>query len=136
MLNIFGRKNKNEQDAPSHPEVKAAEENIDTDVFEYVDSEKERVEEWWLQKGVEEEIEEEPEPEELEEDQEEGESEGSGGDENDLIYSLKEEEDEEDDMASPLRNAIEELGDMTAEELLDLGMTALEELNERMTERS
>ncbi len=97
------------------------------DVFEYTANEKERVEEWWLQKGVEEEIEEEPEPEELldEDEQEEGEKSGDG---DDLLYSLREEDEEEDDMGTVFRSVTEELGDTTAEELLEFGRTTLREI--------
>lgn len=131
ILKKFGRKNKEpeqKQDIPPPPTA-VQEEGIEAtaDVFEYSANEKERVEEWWLQKGVEEEIEEEPEPEELldEDGQEEGEK---SGDEDDLIYSLREEEEEEDNMGTVLRSVIEELGDMTAEELLDMGRTTLREI--------
>jgi len=131
ILKKFGRKNKEpeqKQDIPPPPTA-VQEEGIEAtaDVFEYSANEKERVEEWWLQKGVEEEIEEEPEPEELldEDGQEEGEK---SGDDDDLIYSLREEEEEEDNMGTVLRSVIEELGDMTAEELLDMGRTTLREI--------
>lgn len=132
ILKKFGRKNKEpeqKQDIPPPPTA-VQEEGIEAtaDVFEYSDNEKERVEEWWLQKGVEEEIEEEPEPEELldeDEQQEEGEKSGDG---DDLIYSLREEEEEEDDMGTVLRSVIEELGDTTAEELLEFGRTTLREI--------
>jgi len=95
------------------------------ETFEDFDKEKEKVGEWWLQKGVEEEVEEEPEEEE-EEYGEEAEGE-SGEDKDDLIYSLREEE-EEDELDVALKNAMDEMGDVSAEELLELSETALREM--------
>lgn len=95
------------------------------ETFEDFDKEKEKVGEWWLQKGVEEEVEEEPEEEE-EEYEEEAEGE-SREDKDDLIYSLREEE-EEDELDVALKNAMDEMGDVSAEELLELSETALREM--------
>lgn len=95
------------------------------ETFEDFDKEKEKVGEWWLQKGVEEEVEEEPEEEA--EDWEEEEEKESGEDKDDLIYSLREEE-EEDELDVALKNAMDEMGDVSAEELLELSETALREM--------
>ncbi|MBA7531752.1 hypothetical protein ES705_23973 [subsurface metagenome] len=94
------------------------------ETFEDFDKEKEKVGEWWLQKGVEEEVEEEPEEEEDYEEEAEGES---GEDKDDLIYSLRE-EDEEDELDVALKNAMDAMGDVSAEELLELSETALREM--------
>ena len=94
------------------------------ETFEDFDKEKEKVGEWWLQKGVEEEVEEEPEEEEEYEEEAEEES---GEDKDDLIYSLREEE-EEDELDVALKNAMDEMGDVSAEELLELSETALREM--------
>jgi hypothetical protein len=97
------------------------------EIFEDFDKEKDKVGEWWLQKGVEEAVEEEPEAE-GEEWEEEKEAEKEE-DKDDLIYSLREEEEEEEmDMA--LKTAMDEMGDTSAEELLELGRTALRETRE------
>lgn len=97
------------------------------EIFEDFDKEKDKVEEWWLQKGVEDVVEEEPEHEEWEEEEAEEEKEE---DKDDLIYSLREEEEEEDEVDMVLRSAMDEMGDVSAEELLELGKTALHEMGE------
>ena len=104
--------------------------NAEEEIFEDFDKEKERVEEWWLQKGVEEAVEEEEELEEAEAEwEEEAETEEEKEeDKDDLIYSLKEEEEEEEEMDMVLKEAMEEMGDVSAEELLELGKTALREM--------
>jgi hypothetical protein len=94
------------------------------EIFEDFDKEKEKVGEWWLQKGVEEEVEEEP---ELEEEWGEEEEEESEEDRDELIYSLRE-EDEMDEMDVALKTAMDEMGDVSAEELLELGETTLREM--------
>lgn len=94
------------------------------ETFEDFDKEKEKVGEWWLQKGVEEEVEEEPEEEEDYGEEAEGER---GEDKDDLIYSLREEE-EEDELDVALKNAMDAMGDVSAEELLELSETALREM--------
>ena len=114
-------------------------------IFDDSDKEKERLEEWWLQKGEEEAVDDEVEEggvgdenelmaKDGEENKEEQENAGDR-DMDELIYSLKEEEEEEDDMSSVLRSAMEELGDISAEELLALGRTALHEAELMMGER-
>ncbi len=102
------------------------------EIFEDFDKEKDKVQEWWLQKGVEEAVEEEPKEEEKEWGEEkEAENEE---DKDDLIYSLREEEEKEEmDMA--LKTAMDEMGDVSAEELLELGKTALHEMGELRVER-
>ncbi len=94
------------------------------EIFEDFDKEKEKVGEWWLQKGVEEEVEEEP---ELEEEWGEEEEEESEEDRDELVYSLRE-EDEMDEMDVALKTAMDEMGDVSAEELLELGETTLREM--------
>ena len=114
-------------------------------IFDDSDKEKERLEEWWLQKGEEEAVDDEAEEggekdenelmaKDGEENKEEQENAGDR-DMDELIYSLREEEEEEDDMSSVLRSAMEELGDISAEELLALGRTALHEAELMMGER-
>jgi len=110
----------------SYPE----EDNIEEEIFEDFDKEKDKVDEWWLQKGVEEVIEEEPEDEDLEEEKEAASEENK----DDLIYSLREAGEEEDEMEMALKTAMEEMGDVSAEDLLELGRTALHEMEEGMEE--
>jgi len=95
------------------------------EIFEDFNKEKDKVAEWWLQKGVEEEVDEEPEEEEWEEEAEEE----SEEDKDELIYSLRE-EDEEEEMDMALKTAMDEVGDVSAEELLELGRAALNEMVE------
>jgi len=97
------------------------------EIFEDFDKEKDKVGEWWLQKGVEEAVEEEPKAEE-EEWGEEAEGE-KGEDKDDLIYSLRE-EDEEEEVDMALKSVMDEIGSASAEELLELGRTALREMGE------
>jgi thioredoxin-like negative regulator of GroEL len=114
--------------ASSHTEEeKAMDDRAEEDVFEDFNREKDKVEEWWLQKGVEETVEEEAEEEEWEEEKEAEEDEETE-DKDDLIYSLKEEDEEEDEMDTVLRDAMEEMGDLNAEELLELCRKALCEM--------
>ncbi len=102
------------------------------DPFSASEDEMRRVEEWWLQKGFEEDVDEEDEEETAAgEDAEEGERK----DADDLIYDLKGigMEDEDEDMM--LRRMMEELGDLSSEELLDLARDVLQRMNEIHEER-
>ena len=114
--------------ASSHTEEEMTmDDNAEEEIFEDFNREKDKVEEWWLQKGVEETVEEETEEEEWEEEKEAEEDEETE-DKDDLIYSLKEEDEEEDEMDTVLRDAMEEIGDLNAEELLELCRTTLCEM--------
>lgn len=105
-------------------------------LFDDLDGEKTTVEEWWLQKGVEDPIEEDREDEEEGEEEQVTDAEKvQDGSEYDLIYGLKAgAEDEDDDEDLVLKKAREEMGAITACELLDLGQTALSEMQREMSE--
>lgn len=101
-------------------------------LFDDLDGEKTTVEEWWLQKGVEDPIEEDLEDEDAEEGEEEQVTDAEkvqDGSEYDLIYGLKAgAEDEDDDEDLVLKKVREEMGTIVACELLELGQTALSEM--------
>lgn len=108
------------------------------EIFEDFDKEKEKVGEWWLQKGVEDAVEEEPGAED--EWGEESEAE-KGEDKDDLIYSLREEDEEEEETDMALKTVMDDIGDVSAEELLEsaeelleFGRTALREMGGEMSE--
>jgi hypothetical protein len=104
--------------------------NPEEELFEDFDSEKAKVKGWLLQEENEEVVEEHREVEEaVEEEHKEEElgketEEESKDDKDELISSLREEE-EEDEMDTVLKEAVEEMGDVSAKELLELGRTAL-----------
>ncbi|MBE0517050.1 MAG: hypothetical protein IBX41_06640 [Methanophagales archaeon] len=130
---------------PSHREEEKSigidtSDNTEEEIFGDFDSEKAKVKEWWLQEGEEEVVEEHGDVEEVVEEHEEVEAaveeehkeegwgeeteEESKEDKDDFISSLRE-EDEEDEMDMVLKEAMEEMGDVSAEELLELGRAAL-----------
>jgi hypothetical protein len=104
--------------------------NTEEEIFEDFDSEKAKVKEWWLQEGEKEVVEEHEEVEVAVEEEHKEEKWGketeeeSKEDKDDLISSLREEE-EEDEMDMVLKKAVEEMGDVSAKELLELGRAAL-----------
>jgi hypothetical protein len=115
--------------------------NPEEELFEDFDSEKAKVKGWLLQEENEEVVEEHKEVEEaveeehkeveeaVEEERKEEEwgketKEESKDNKDELISSLREEE-EEDEMDMVLKKAVEEIGDVSAKELLELGRTAL-----------
>ncbi|MHC1610532.1 MAG: hypothetical protein ACXQTW_02865 [Candidatus Methanospirareceae archaeon] len=127
-----GKKRVDISDQPAYPEEEDGVDTEEAGIFEDFDKEKEKVEEWWLQKGVEEAVEEEL--EEAEDVWAEGEG-AESEDRDDLIYSLREEEEEEEvDMA--LKTMMDEVGEVSGEELLELGKTALREMEGEMSEES
>ena len=129
----FGRRGKENSLLTSDKSQNEVDEGVveevdEAGIFDDFDGEKNTVEEWWLQKGVEEAVEEEPEVvEEIVEDKEE-----RKGNEDDLIYSLKGDDDEDEEENIVLKKALEELGETGVDELLELGQTALHELEERI----
>jgi len=108
--------------------------NAEEEIFADFDGEKDKVKEWWLQPEVEGAVEEREEEEgavEGEHKEEEGgeEREEASKDKDDLINSLREEE-EEDDLCTVLKEAMEEMGDVGAEGLLEIGRAALRGMTE------
>lgn len=129
-------------------------------IFEDLDKEKDKIREWWLQSEVEEVAKEELKAEELKEEErkkEEAQKEEPKLEEPKLeeskelerraeleaerfvegdafISSLREDlrDEEEEEMNIGLREAMEELGNVSAEELLEFGRVTLRELTERM----
>ncbi len=147
-LGIVKRKESRGEEEEEGESERGAERVMDIESI-FADSEKEkaRVEEWWLQKGEEEAVEEVVD-DMIGEDRSGGRERGQGEGENadadedsdsesesesekdidELIYSLKDDEEEEDEMSGVLRSAVEEFGDTSVEELLILGKTALHEV--------
>jgi len=119
--------------------------NAEEEIFADFDGEKDKVKEWWLQPEVEEAVEEHEEVEgaaegereevkgavEGEQKEEEGgeKREEASKDKDDLINSLRE-ENEEDDLCTVLKEAMEEMGDVGAEGLLEIGRAALRGMTE------
>lgn len=92
--------------------------------FDDFDGKRKLVEEWWLQSDIEDVVEEEPEEEEEAGGEEEKEEEG---DKDDLLYSLTSEMAADDDEENKvLKEAMEAMGEISADELLDLGRTVLQ----------
>ncbi|MBN1761967.1 MAG: hypothetical protein JW878_02645 [Methanomicrobia archaeon] len=124
----FGRKGRENSSLTPEPGQDAGDERVmeeteDVGIFDDLDAEKVLVEEWWLQRGVEEAV------EEIPVDGEGATIEGEKSDEDELIYGLKgaaNVEDDDDDLV--LKKALEELGDVNSDELLELGRTALSEM--------
>jgi len=128
----FGKKEKEDSMLASDTdqEVASEEQAVDAideaEVFDDFDDKKKLVEEWWLQSEVEDVVEEEPEEED---NGEEGEEKKEKGETDDLIYSLTSGsavDDEEENIV--LRKATEAMGEISADELLDLGRTVLQEM--------
>jgi hypothetical protein len=128
----FGKKEKEDSMLASDTDQEVASEEqavnaIDeTEVFDDFDGKKKLVEEWWLQSEVEDVVEEEPEEEENGEEEEEKKEQGET---DDLIYSLMSGSAVDDDEENiVLRKAKEAMGEISADELLDLGRTVLQEM--------
>jgi hypothetical protein len=126
----FGKKEKEDSmlAADTDQEVASEEQAIDaideTEVFDDLDGKKKLVEEWWLQSDVADVVEEEPEEEEKDEEEKK-----EKGETDDLIYNLTSGlamDDEEENIV--LRKATEAMGEISADELLELGRTVLQEM--------
>ena len=128
----FGKKGKADRLLATDTDQEMASEAVGVDavdeagMFDDFDGKRKLVEEWWLQSDIEDVVEEEPE-----------EKEGAGGEEkkedegekDDLLYSLTAgmaAEDDEENIV--LRKAVEAMGAISADELLDLGRTVLQEM--------
>ncbi len=95
-------------------------------IFDDFDGKRKLVEEWWLQSDVEDAVEEEPEEEEKDEEEKEKKEKGET---DDLIHSLTSDSAVDDDEENiVLRKATEAMGEISADELLDLGRTVLQEM--------
>ena len=95
-------------------------------VFDDFDGKRKLVEEWWLQPDIEDVVEEEPEEEEEAGGEEEKEEKC---DKDDLLSSLTSDmaaEDDEENMV--LKEAMKAMGEISADDLLDLGRTVLQKM--------
>jgi hypothetical protein len=128
----FGKKGKEDSLLADDTDQGVASEEGSTDavdeagIFDDFDGKRKLVEEWWLQSDVEDAVEEEPEEEEKDEEEEEKKEKGET---DDLIHSLTSDSAVDDDEENiVLRKATEAMGEISADELLDLGRTVLQEM--------
>jgi hypothetical protein len=125
----FGRKEREDLASDMDQERASEEGSIDAvdeaEIFDDFDGKKKLVEEWWLQSDIVDVVEEEPEVKE----EEGGEEKEEKGEQDDLLYSLTSGMGAEDDEENVvLRKAMEAMGEISADELLDLGRTVLQEI--------
>ena len=128
----FGKKGKADSllaidtDQEVAPEAWRSDAVDEASVFDDFDGKRKLVEEWWLQPDIEDVVEEEPEEEEEAGGEEEKEEKC---DKDDLLSSLTSDmgaEDDEENMV--LKEAMKAMGEISADDLLDLGRTVLQKM--------